>query len=204
MSRDSEDQGAQRKSRTRIGRGLKYAFVATYLMWLALVPEWATLGLRSTPMLAEEAELDDSDAEHVDTVSWELLGGFSYEFDTPAALEDVSPDVLAQRNERLIPAEVRSLDRRTVAVRGYAIPVVMKNGRTTEFILAAKNELGCCFGDGLSMNQWIHVAAPEGDSFDVTPFAITTVLGVLEVGEDVRMGTVLSLYRMNDATVQSG
>jgi hypothetical protein len=122
----------------------------------------------------------------------------------PGALEDASPDALAERNQRLLPPEVRALDRRPIAVRGYVIPITIMRGRVTEFILAAKNEIGCCFGDGLSMNQWIHVAATEGQSFAVEPLSIATVLGRLEVGEEVRNGTVLSLYRMHVATVRSG
>ena len=89
-------------------------------------------------------------------------------------------------------------------MRGYVVPITVTRGRITEFVLAAKNELGCCFGSGLSMNQWIHVAVQEGRSFELEPFAIATVLGLREVGEEVRMGTVLSLYRMREATVRSG
>ena len=82
--------------------------------------------------------------------------------------------------------------------------MTITRGRITEFILTAKNEIGCCFGSGLSMNQWIHVAVQEGRAFDLEPFGIATVLGLLEVGEEVRGGTVMSLYRMREATVGSG
>jgi hypothetical protein len=178
--------------------------IATYLAGLALAPQWVFLGFRSAPALAGAGELEGKEAERFQPVSWELLAGFPYDFEMPGALEDSSPDALAERNQQLIPPEVRALDRRPIAVRGYVIPITITRGRVTEFILAAKNEIGCCFGDGLSMNQWIHVAVPEGRSFDLDPLSIATVLGLLEVGEKVREGTVLSLYRMHEATVRSG
>ncbi len=204
MKQDAPHREDGPRDRRRFRRWLKYALVATYLAGLALVPQWAVLGFRSAPALAAEAKLDGGEAERFQTVSWDVLGGFPYDFEMPGALEDASPEALAERNERLIPPEVRALDRRLIAVRGYAIPIAITRGRVTEFILAAKNEIGCCFGTGLSMNQWIHVAVPEGRSVDLQPLGIATVLGLLEVGEEVRQGTVLSLYRMRAATVRSG
>ena len=190
-------------NRPRVRRGLKYALIVTYLAALALVPDWAFLGFRATPM-AEDATLEESEAERFRPVSWETLGGFPYEFEVPGALEDASAVALAQRNEQLLPAAVRALDQSSVAVRGYVIPIEIRRGRVTAFILAAKNEIGCCYGDGLAMNQWILVSVPQGEKFPFGEPRLATVMGVLEVGEVVQEGTVMSLYRMNEATVRSG
>ena len=51
------------------------------------------------------------------------------------------------------------------------------------------------------MNQWIQVAMSEDASFDLAPLGIATVMGRLEVGEEVHEGVVLSLYRMREASV---
>ncbi len=183
-------------------RRLKYGAVAAYLAALALFPQWASLGFLGTPALEGEAELRGGEEERFQPVSWDVLGGYLYDFEVPGVIGDGAPGFPAQRSS--IPPEVRALDRQAVAVRGYAIPIAMERGRITEFILAAKNEVGCCFGDGLAMNQWILVAVPEETTLDLKTFAIVTVLGVLEVGEEVREGVVLSLYRMREATVRSG
>ena len=204
MSHDVPLREDRSREQTRSRRWLKYALIAACLAGLALVPQWVTLGLRSAPVLAGEAELEGKEKGRFQAVSWDLLAGFPYEFEIPGVLEDASPDVLAERNERLIPSEVRALDGRPIAVRGHVIPITITRGRVTEFILAAKNEIGCCFGDGLLMNQWIYVEVPEARAFDLEPFAIATVLGLLDVGEEVREGTVLSLYRMRDVAVRSG
>ncbi len=204
MSEEAPNGADSSRKRSRHWRWIKYAVIACYLVGLALIPQWVSFGFRSAPALAEEAELEGVEAERFQPISWEDLGGFAYEFDTPGMLADASPEALAERHERLIPAEVRALDRRPVAIRGFVLPISIVNGRVSEFILTAKNEMGCCFGDGLSMNQWIHVAVPEGRSTELKPFGIATVLGVLEVGEEVKRGTVLSLYRMNGAAVRPG
>ncbi len=204
MSQEAPHREARPRERTSHRRWLKYAVIATYLVGLALVPQWVTLGFRGAPALADEAELEEREKGSFQSVSWDVLAGFPYDFEVPGALEDASPEALAERNERLIPAEVRALDRRPIAVRGFVIPTRLTRGRVTEFILAAKNEIGCCFGDGLAMNQWIRVTIPETRSFDPEPFEIFTVLGFLEVGEEVQRGIVLSLYRMREATVRSG
>ncbi len=204
MSQDSGIRAGAPRERTRKRRGLKYLVIAGYLLALALVPHLVFLGFRDAPVIAGEAELEGQERDAFQSVSWDTLASFPYDFELPGTLEDASPEALAQRNERLIPAQVRALDRLPIAVRGYVIPISIEQGRVTEFILAAKNEIGCCFGDGLSMNQWIHVFVPEGRSFDLQPFGVATVLGRLEVGEVVEQGTVMSLYRMREATVRSG
>ncbi|MGH0034512.1 MAG: DUF3299 domain-containing protein [Myxococcota bacterium] len=203
MSHDTPHREDRPGGRTRSRRWLKYGVIATYLAGLALVPQWVSLGFRSAPTPAE-AELEGEERESFQPVSWDTLGGFTYDLQVPGALEDASPEALSERHGQLFPPEVRALDRRPVAVRGFVLPISMRDGRITEFILAAKNEIGCCFGDGLSMNQWIHVAAPEGRSFDLEPLGVATVLGLLEVGEEVRRGTVMSLYRMREAKVRPG
>ncbi|MEM7412809.1 MAG: hypothetical protein AAF430_21430 [Myxococcota bacterium] len=202
MTGEAPPAAQTRQERPLVRRGFKYALVATYLGWLVFVPEWAFLGFRSGPV-AEEATLEQSEAERYPPISWETLGGFPYEFEVPGTLDNMTPAALTERHERLIPSHVRALDRRTVALRGYVIPMVIERGRVTEFILAAKNELGCCFGDGLAMNQWVRVAVPEGEKVEFGKPKLATVLGVLEVGEEVLEGTVMSLYRMHDATVRS-
>jgi len=183
-------------------RAFKYGFIAAYLVGLCTVPFWISLGFQSSPVSAGVADLQDGERGRFEAISWELLSGFSYEFEMAGTLEEASPEALAQRHERLIPDQVRALDGRSVAVRGYVIPVTTTRGRVTRFILAAKNEIGCCFGDGLLMNQWILVEAPGGVDVELRPFMPATALGVLEVGEDVRKGTVMSLYRMRDAALR--
>ncbi|MEM9174442.1 MAG: hypothetical protein AAGC67_04350 [Myxococcota bacterium] len=203
MSADPPNSEEAASSRPKWRRRMLFLALGAYLVVLAISPQVATLGFKSRPT-ADPAVLRAAERERFQPVSWDVLSGFPYDFETFGTLEDASPASLAERHRSLLPLEVRALDGHPIAVRGYVIPVAFADGRVTEFILAAKNEIGCCFGDGLSMNQWIQVAVPQQSGFDFEPMAIATVTGLLEVGEDVRDGIVFSLYRMRDASVRAG
>lgn len=200
MSHPASDASTSRARPKR--RIAKVVLIAAYMLGLATVPYWMFLGFRSGSAEAGDVALSAAERSRFETISWDALAGFPYDFTMPGELLDVAPDELASRAE-LIPASVRALTGRDVAIRGFVIPMVMEGGVVRQFILAAKNEIGCCFGDGLAMNQWIVVDVPEGQRFDADPFVPATVLGTIDVGEDIQQGTVMSLYRMKARTVRT-
>jgi uncharacterized protein (DUF983 family) len=63
-------------------------------------------------------------------------------------------------------------------------------------MLMSRPDMGCCFGMGMNMNEWVDVkwsgATPHSLDFSV-PF---TVFGTLTVAPEVQAGMVGSLYRM--------
>ncbi len=128
---------------------------------------------------------------------WELLSGFVYDLPPGKELAGRTADQLRERTDRIFPEAVRALDGRHVAVRGFFIPAQIRGGKLTRFILAAKNEAGCCFGDGLGISEWIFVDSEEAEDVPRDFYGHVTTLGTLEVGEDVTAGGyVMSLYRM--------
>jgi len=177
-------------------RRARIALIGAYLLGLATIPYAMTLGFSDSSATAGEAELRGEDPGGFRTVSWELLGGFPYEFEMPAALQEASADEIARRQQEILPERIRDLDGASVALRGYVIPTHVERGQIRSFVLAAKNQVGCCFGDGLAMNQWVEVEVPADQEFRSEPFALATVLGRLEVGEEIEHGYVLSLYRL--------
>ena len=120
------------------------------------------------------------------TLSWEKLGSYVYEFpeideDTP--LKDQ------------IPASIKKLDGRKVALAGFMMPVEMEGEEITEFLLV-KSQLFCCFGQIPRMNEWIHVKMLPGKSAPFVADVPMTIFGTLEVGEVVEDGIVMSIYRI--------
>jgi len=192
----ANDGQAETRRQFRPGRAVKLALVSAYLGGLATVPHLMTLGFGSGPAVAEPAQLAAEEAGRFQPVSWEQLGGFAYDFGLAGMLADTSEEALARRHREILPQRVRSLDGSWIALRGYVIPTEIRGDLVRSFILAAKNEVGCCFGDGLAMNQWVAVEVPEERQFRCEPFALATVLGTLDVGEEVEDGYVMSLYRM--------
>jgi hypothetical protein len=127
-------------------------------------------------------------------VAFSKLAGFEYDIDM------VEASIAAGQPDDEIPAEVRALNGRKVVASGFMVPIEMQ-GRETRTFLLMRNRMGCCFGMLLGINEWIHVRM-EGDKtaqwINDVPI---NVYGTLEVGEDVRDGMVMSIYRMKGEDV---
>jgi hypothetical protein len=182
----------------------KRALIAAYLVGLAVFPQLMTLGFSSGPALAGEAVLEKGEAGRFQPIAWEALAGFAYDSEIPGMGEAASKEEIARRSKEIVPQRVRALDGKNIALRGYVIPTDMEGNLVRSFILSAKNEIGCCFGDGLAMNQWVAVEVPKGQEFECDPLELATVLGKLEVGEQVEDGYVMSLYRMAAQKIRKG
>lgn len=94
-----------------------------------------------------------------------------------------------------LPAEVKALHGKQVAIEGFMSPLAFDAGGVKEFSLV-KDPSFCCFGMIPQMNHWIHVVMPEGQRTEFYSFDPIAVYGVLEVGEQYEDGYVVSLYRM--------
>ncbi len=164
----------QKSWRAALGFGAYVTLVFGVALWIAGPPETA------------EADLGRADRAKYSVVSWAQLTRSSVPV-TPW------PDPQAPV---VLPAEVKALDGKSVALRGFVIPTWVEAGGVREFVLAAKNEIGCCFGDGLSINQLVVVTVPEKKKLEIEPYGLMTVLGTLDVGEERSGGMLLSLYRM--------
>ena len=127
------------------------------------------------------------------------LADFDYEI--PTSREVVENE--SNRNSQ-IPEKIMKLDGQKVAITGFMMPVRIDNeGNVEEFALNGNYDM-CFYGAPSRINQWVHVKMNAGEKvrFSHNP---TTVSGVLEVGELVEDGEVISLYRLkgDKASVQS-
>jgi hypothetical protein len=141
-------------------------------------------------------------ADHED-LTFDKLASYAYEM---PALEDGTVP------KDQIPASVRDLHGRKIAIRGFMIPYRNDGEVVTEFILL-RNQGLCCFGIVPRMNEWIHVRMKAGEGAPYATDVPLTVFGALEVGEvcekgpmkpgqpyDKGLGAIMSVYRM-EATV---
>ena len=137
--------------------------------------------------------------DHED-VSFDRLSSYAYE---------VSELKRGDTPKEQIPASVKELDGRKIAVKGYMLPYRNVGEGVTEFILL-RNQGLCCFGTVPRMNEWVHVIMEEGKA---APYAMDlpiTVFGTLSIGEEyewqtdrdgVERGVLLSLNRMAGTAV---
>lgn len=110
------------------------------------------------------------------------------------SVEPATPDADSPP-ENKIPPEIRALDGEMVAVSGFMLPIEVRQGKVTNFMLV-RNMLGCCFGVPLELNEWIDVTMAEGQGTRYISDVPIAVRGKLEVGEKSIDGWVLSIYRL--------
>ena len=98
-----------------------------------------------------------------------------------------------------IPASIRALHGRRVAVNGYMVPWTFDQGKIRTFFLS-RQLFDCCFGDVAKVNEVIEVNFADGVAN--LSFRPITVVGTLAVGEVVdSFGYVMSVYRIRGESV---
>lgn len=123
-------------------------------------------------------------------ISFNQLGG--YDWYSPEPNSPVRQDLL-EKNQ--IPAEVKSLNGKKVAVAGFMMPAdVDDDGKTSRFAVNGNYD-ACFYGAPTKINDWVIVNMKEGKKAPFTHQPIT-VYGSLEVGADNQDGETVSLYRM--------
>ncbi|AOS43816.1 hypothetical protein Verru16b_00874 [Lacunisphaera limnophila] len=110
----------------------------------------------------------------------------SYEFTAP-------PDESkAKEADAQIPAAVRELDAKKVAVTGFMLPVKMEEGLVTEFLLV-KDPMMCCYGVMPKVNEWV-VVKMNGKGVAPLMDVPITFEGTLAVGQLYEGGYLTGLY----------
>jgi hypothetical protein len=124
-------------------------------------------------------------------ISFDLLGNYDYKMPYFIFTTKVND------NKNKIPDTIKSLDGKNVKIRGYFYPTDLTNGGTIKDFLLLRNQIYCCFGDAVNMNEWISVTMSDGKPFkaDFTSRPVT-LYGKIEVGEKYDNGSLLNLYRM--------
>jgi hypothetical protein len=127
-------------------------------------------------------------AQGYQPVDFNALGNYDYELPDP-----LDPSAQQPRNE--IPATVKALNGKQVAIEGFMLPLDLTPAGVTQFLLNASIDM-CYFGAPVRMNEWILVTMKDGKRAAFTHLALT-VKGRLEVGEVMKNGRVTSLYRID-------
>jgi hypothetical protein len=121
------------------------------------------------------------------TVSFSTISNYEYELPDP-----LDPSSKAPQN--VIPAAVKALNGKMVALEGFMLPLDLTPDGVSVFMLNASLDM-CYFGAPVRMNEWVLVKMKAGKRAKFTHLA-TIVKGRFEVGEEMRNGRVASLYRL--------
>lgn len=139
-------------------------------------------------------------------LSFQRLSDYDYEMPDPSKVEKVNTSAtpIVDVNGQ-IPDAIKGLHGKKVVLQGFMIPTVVDKEGVKAFILCA-NQMMCCFGVTPWMNEWVSVRSAEGKPIKYVGDVLVQVYGTLEVGEEIKEGWVVSLYRMvsDDVVFKSG
>lgn len=127
-------------------------------------------------------------------VGFDTLSGF--EFVLPEGGRMPEPDSAGVPSSQ-IPAAIRALNEKPVALRGFMLPlkVNVRQGIVTEMLLM-KDQSMCCFGTTPKINEWVNVRLNEERGVRAVLDEPVTIYGKLKVGEVGENGYLVGIYEM--------
>ena len=151
------------------------------------LPETNLIELAET--IEELSPLPD-EIEGYKTVTFDKLASFAYE----VPLDPITNKVELAKLNSQIPEVIKKFDKKSVAIRGFMLPLKVENGKVTE-LLIMRDQSMCCFGTVPKINEWISIKM-EGDGVDPIMDQAVTLMGQLLVGEVLENEYLVGIYEM--------
>lgn len=123
-------------------------------------------------------------------LGFDKLAGFNY---VVPEYTGTTPPPAPDTNQ--IPATVRALDGKTVSVKGFMLPLKVKDGKVQELLLMRDQSM-CCFGAVPKINEFLTVKM-TGDGTRAVMDQAVTLVGKLKVGEFSENGYLLGIYQLD-------
>lgn len=123
-------------------------------------------------------------------VGFDKLAGFNY---VVPEYTGTTPPPAPDTNQ--IPASIRGYDGKKVAVKGFMLPLKVKEGKVTELLLMRDQSM-CCFGAVPKINEFLTVKM-VGDGTKAVMDQAVTLVGTLKVGEFSENGYLLGIYQLD-------
>lgn len=124
----------------------------------------------------------------------------NFKYDTYEVLDEVHGGRPLTKSDDVIPAPIKAYDGRKVAVEGFIMPLRIRKGLVTEFLLF-RDQADCCFGDKAKMNHYMRVKV-SGKGFEPGSTMIHKVWGTLSVGEIYVQDYLTGIYQMTADRVE--
>lgn len=150
-------------------------------------PRWA-LGVCGLVLAATLSAAEPTQAEGYEAVGFDRLASYEY---TPPDYDATAPNATPPKTDQ-IPAAIKALNQRKVAVTGFMLPVKMEEGLVKEFLLV-KDAMMCCYGVMPKPNEWI-VVKMVGKGVKPLMDVPVSFEGKLQVGEMYENGYLTGLY----------
>jgi hypothetical protein len=134
-------------------------------------------------------------SQHYRQVTFTQLSGFQFQVtddlvNPPTDVADANQKVREQ-----IPDAVWKLNDKDVALTGYMLPVQLKDGLATDFMLLP-NQMTCCYGVKPRINEWI-IVRTAGKGVKPKMDTLITAEGTLHVGAQRENGSLTGIYQLD-------
>jgi hypothetical protein len=164
-------------------------------------PLAAAPSLTSTPPTSKgSASPAEHRAEYI-TVGFDKLSAFS--FTVTDQMVDATQDsqAAAIRTTSQIPVAIKGLNEKSVAVKGFMLPMKFDGSLTTEFLILKSQGL-CCYGVAPKITEWITVRL-AGKGVRPVMDQPVTVCGTFHVGEVREHGELIGIYSLDGGKIIS-
>ena len=126
-------------------------------------------------------------------VSFDRLASFEYEMPEDLAAE--LPGETEGGSDQ-IPEAIRDLNLKSIALKGFMLPLKVEEGLVTEMLIMRDQSM-CCYGTVPKINEWVSVRMDEGKGVKPVMDEAVTMFGKLKVGEIRENGYLVGIYEMD-------
>jgi hypothetical protein len=136
-------------------------------------------------------------------VSFASLSSFPFVVSDEMVSSDAHAPVFESNTLQQIPERIQALSHQRVAVTGFMLPVQIKNGHATEFLLL-KDRSACCYGLTPKLTEWI-IAHDNGGKTKLVTDEPVTAEGTFHVGAQRENGELAGIYELDcDRVIDPG
>ncbi|MSU21640.1 MAG: DUF3299 domain-containing protein [Pedosphaera sp.] len=126
-------------------------------------------------------------------VTFEKLASFTFEIpDEQPGTNTVSS---ASKSSDQIPASVKALDQKRVALKGFMLPLKVEGGLVTEMLIMRDQSM-CCYGTVPKITEWVSIKMTDKGVKAIMDQPVT-IFGKLRVGEIRENGYLVGIYQMD-------
>ncbi len=141
---------------------------------------------------APAAAAASAKSDDFETVGFDRLAGFNYEMPDESAVKTNAP---AAPTKEQIPADIKALNSKRVALKGFMLPLKVEGGLITE-LLIMRDQSMCCYGTVPKINEWVSVKMTSKGVKPIMDQAVT-IYGSLKVGEMFENGYLVGIYALD-------
>lgn len=128
----------------------------------------------------------------------EVNGYVQVGFDKLSSFHYIMPDEASPTNQPpadQFPVAIKSLNDKTIALRGFMLPLRVDQGLVTEMLLM-KDQSMCCYGTSPKINEWVSIKMSDKGVKPVMDQPVT-LFGKFKVGEMRENGYLVGIYQMD-------